>query len=108
MLLETISAVSRRVELLLINYIQLDKYLREQVEYNIGGYNLLFYFKAAYNNIHRESLLEAMLELHIPRKLFNFIGMTLKNSTTLKKDFADCKFWNVKYKSFLIRKLFFN
>ena len=52
--------------------------LEKTKEYNIDTYHLFIDFKAAYDSINREKLLEAMLEFNIPNKLISLTRMTLK------------------------------
>jgi sorting nexin-29 len=52
--------------------------LEKTKEYNIDTYHLFIDFKAAYDSINREKLLEAMLEFNIPKKLISLTRMTLK------------------------------
>ncbi|GFT64672.1 reverse transcriptase domain-containing protein [Trichonephila clavipes] len=48
-------------------------------EYNIKTFHLFVDFKAAYDSINRDKMIEAMTELKIPKKLVNLTKATLKN-----------------------------
>ncbi|XP_071041222.1 uncharacterized protein [Parasteatoda tepidariorum] len=53
--------------------------LEKKTKYNIKTFNLFINFKAAYDNIKRDKLYEAMSEFGIPVKLVNLTGATLNN-----------------------------
>ncbi|GFV23301.1 reverse transcriptase domain-containing protein [Trichonephila clavipes] len=48
-------------------------------EYNIKTFHLFVDFKAAYDSINRDKMIEAMTEFKIPKKLANLTKATLKN-----------------------------
>ncbi|GFT64634.1 reverse transcriptase domain-containing protein [Trichonephila clavipes] len=53
--------------------------LEKTKEYNIKTFHLFVDFKAAYDCINRDKMIEAMTELKIPKKLVNLTKATLKN-----------------------------
>ncbi|XP_013163277.1 PREDICTED: uncharacterized protein LOC106114561 [Papilio xuthus] len=54
--------------------------LEKTLEYNVDTYHLFVDFKAAYDNVDRAFLYEAMREINIPEKLIRLTKMTLQNT----------------------------
>ncbi|GFV20529.1 transposon TX1 uncharacterized 149 kDa protein [Trichonephila clavipes] len=54
--------------------------LEKTKEYNIKTFHLFVDFKAAYDSINRDKMIEAMTEFKIPKKLINLMKATLKNA----------------------------
>ncbi|GFT97691.1 reverse transcriptase domain-containing protein [Trichonephila clavipes] len=57
----------------------LKQILEKTKEYNIKTFNLFVDFKAAYDSINRDKMIEAMTEFKIPQKFVNLTKATLKN-----------------------------
>ncbi|GFU80410.1 transposon TX1 uncharacterized 149 kDa protein [Trichonephila clavipes] len=53
--------------------------LEKTKEYNIKTFHLFLDFKAAYDSMNRDKMIEAMTEFKIPQKLVNLTKATLKN-----------------------------
>ncbi|GFY07404.1 transposon TX1 uncharacterized 149 kDa protein [Trichonephila clavipes] len=53
--------------------------LEKTKEYNIKTFHLFVDFKAAYDSINRDKIIEAMTEFKISKKIVNFSKATLKN-----------------------------
>ncbi|CAK1583346.1 unnamed protein product [Parnassius mnemosyne] len=57
--------------------------LEKTFEYNVNTHNLFVDFKAAYDNVHRSFLYQAMMEIGIPTKLVRLMEMNLRNSQSV-------------------------
>ncbi|GFV49696.1 reverse transcriptase domain-containing protein [Trichonephila clavipes] len=57
----------------------LRRILEKTKEYNIKTFHLFADFKAAYDSINRDKMIEAMTEFKIPKKLVDLTKATLKN-----------------------------
>ncbi|CAK1585329.1 unnamed protein product [Parnassius mnemosyne] len=61
----------------------LSQILEKPFEYNVNTHHLFVDFKAAYNNVHRSFLYQAMMEIGIPTMLVRLTEMTLRNSQSV-------------------------
>ncbi|CAK1591299.1 unnamed protein product [Parnassius mnemosyne] len=59
--------------------------LEKTFEYNVNTHHLFVDFKAAYDNVHRSFLYQAMMEIGIPTKLVRLTEMTLRNSQSVDR-----------------------
>ncbi|CAK1604104.1 unnamed protein product [Parnassius mnemosyne] len=57
--------------------------LERTIEHNVNTHHLFVDFKAAYDNVHRSFLYQAMMEIGIPTKLVRLTKMILKNSQSV-------------------------
>ncbi|GFX51630.1 craniofacial development protein 2 [Trichonephila clavipes] len=76
---ETILNVVTIGELLIDQIHTLRQILEKTKEYNIKTFHLFVDFKAAYDSINRDKMIEAMTEFKIPKKFVNLTKATLKN-----------------------------
>jgi hypothetical protein len=70
----------RKSRLTVDHIFRIRMYLEKCYEHDIDLYNLIIYFKHAYDNVCRGQLFQIMREFGIPNKLVNVVKMTLEGS----------------------------
>jgi hypothetical protein len=63
----------------------IEKYMKNEYEYNIDLHNVFVDFKQAFNSVDRPLISECLTEYKIPRKLMRLTALTVKNTTAKSK-----------------------